>query len=303
MMQKENESYTGDPSKIVQIFPKFDLQVLCCRYWWLEEWEHSKLSFPFWRLYSNYNEGAFIEFEHKVYPMKPDMIYLIPPNTDYSSRLYDHPIPLKGHRLTGGGVWGIPVEKRAEIIEEGAVAHLFIHFVFDNPYITVKPGIYEFPMDDNLQKKITKLRNYLLENPYKFNLNVYFVIQSVICSLLGDIDKENWTQVSMDSRIIKVQSYIRDHINDALTNESLAELACLTPNALARLFKDEVGLTLQTFIRQRRIDKACSLFLHTDLSIDQVASRTGFSNRYHFTRIFREITDITPAKYKKNYML
>ena len=58
----------GDPSDVLQLFPRFNLQVLCCRYWWLKRWEFRELSYPYWRVYHNSREGAVINFNGREYP-------------------------------------------------------------------------------------------------------------------------------------------------------------------------------------------------------------------------------------------
>jgi AraC-like DNA-binding protein len=305
-MSESNSSprvFTGDPSQVVQVFPKFDIQVLCCRFWWLKNWEHARLSFPFWRIYYNFQEGATVIYMGKEYPLTPDKVYLIAPNTDYASRLFDHPIPQEGHTLVGGSMSYVDEEQLGQIFSEGAVEHAFIHFLLTYPYVNFRPGIFEFPADAEIVIKFRRICEALKKNNKKLDMNVYLTLHSLITGLLSELDLSKWIHSSTDGRILKAISYIESHLSGPLPNEQLAKLACITPNSFARLFKEEIGITVQQFIRQKRVDMACSLFLHTNLSIDEVALRTGFSNRYHFTRIFREVTDITPGRYKKNFFL
>lgn len=49
----------GDPSDIIQLFPRYNLQLHCCRYWWLQHWEFKELSFPYWRIYHNSYQGLW----------------------------------------------------------------------------------------------------------------------------------------------------------------------------------------------------------------------------------------------------
>ena len=72
----------------------------------------------------------------------------------------------------------------------------------------------------------------------------------------------------------------------------------MSTNSFSRLFKNEIGVSLQKYIKKKRIDYACMLITHTSMSIDEIAFKTGFSNRFHFTRVFHEIIKTTPAKYK-----
>ena len=49
---------------------------------------------------------------------------------------------------------------------------------------------------------------------------------------------------------------------------------------------------------KRKIAQSCDLFLHTNQSISEVAHNIGFSDRYHFSRVFKMITGSSPAVYK-----
>jgi len=88
-----------------------------------------------------------------------------------------------------------------------------------------------------------------------------------------------------------------------LSNEALADICKLATNAFTRLFKNEVGISPQRFVKRKRINSACVMLHHTDYSIDKIASKTGFVNRYHFTRIFTQITGLSPAKYRKEFRI
>ncbi len=292
--------YTGDPSEIIQSFPKFNLQMHCCRYWWIKNWEHKGLSFPYWRIYSNVQKGAFMEYKQQIHEMQPNMLYLIAPNTNYSSRLYNNLIPDEGYNLTGGRISDNTKKENKELIKEGAIEHLFIHFTLGYPYDSVSPGIYTFLLNKHLESKVKLLRNYLTKNVAQFDFTIFLTIQSLICDLLFDMGEEVWKYPVRDVRIVKVISHIENNINKEFSNELLAGMANMATNAFSRLFKEYTGDTLQNFIKKKRIHSACLLLLHSNLSIDEIAEKTGFANRYHFTRIFSKVTGNAPAKYKKD---
>ncbi|GAF01958.1 hypothetical protein [Saccharicrinis fermentans] len=92
----------GDPSDIIQLFPRYNLQLHCCRYWWLQHWEFKELSFPYWRIYHNSYQGAMVMYDGKEYALTPDKVVMIAPNTAYATRMYDHKIPEIGYSLKGG---------------------------------------------------------------------------------------------------------------------------------------------------------------------------------------------------------
>ena len=68
--------------------------------------------------------------------------------------------------------------------------------------------------------------------------------------------------------------------------------------ALIRLFRQETGDTPMSSLRARRIALACELLHHSDQTIDNIATAVGFYDRYHFTKTFRQLREITPAAFR-----
>ena len=90
------------------------------------------MSFPYWSIYWNKSCGGIISFAGKTIEMTPGQIILIPPYTAFSSRLKDNIIPPSGYSLEGGRVEEGITEK--DLVGDGAVLHLFIHFNLGMPY-------------------------------------------------------------------------------------------------------------------------------------------------------------------------
>ena len=289
----------GDPSDVLQLFPRFNLQLLCCRYWWLKHWEFRELSFPYWRVYHNNHKGAVIIYNNREYDLKPDKILMIAPNTSYATRLGDFPIPDQGYSFEGGRLGEGHNEEEAA--PEGRIHHLFIHFNIGVPYDHVSPGVFEFELTDHLQEKLSVIKKHLNVNFARFNFYTVLAIQSLISDLLSFIPESNWDLVSKDKRIISVLSHIETNLDKDLSNLFLAHQANLATNAFNRLFTEEVGTSPQKFVKKKRIDKACALLHHSDYSIEHVAAETGFADRYHFSKIFKQITELSPARYRKEF--
>ena len=289
----------GDPSDVLQIFPKYNLQLLCCRHWWLQEWEFKELSFPYWRIYHNDRKGAVIIHDGTKYELTPDKIIMIAPNTSYATRLYNHVIPKTGYSLKGGRVSTVISEK--ELIERKFILHLFIHFNIGIPYDNVSPGIFIYKLTNHYQKKLQTIKRYLNHEHTRFNFYSSLAIHSLIIDLLTDLPKSSWNLTTANYRILKVLGYIDNNVNSDLTNTNLAEKSRLATNAFVRLFTNETGISPQKYVKNKRIDKACILLHHSNFTIDEVATKTGFADRYHFSRIFKELTGATPARYRKEF--
>jgi AraC-like DNA-binding protein len=289
----------GDPSDVLQLFPRFNLQLLCCRYWWLKRWEFRELSFPYWRVYHNNHKGAVIIYNGREYALLPDKILMIAPSTSYSTRIGNSHIPEEGYRLEGGRLG--KGQSEAQFALDGSMLHLFIHFNIGVPYDHVSPGVFEFDLTDHLLEKLSVIKKHLNVDFARFNFYTVLAIQSLISDLLSFIPESNWDLVSKDYRIIHVLSHIESNLDSELSNSCLAGHAKLATNAFNRLFTDEVGTSPQKFVKKKRIDKACALLHHSNYSIEQVAAKTGFADRYHFSKIFKQLTELSPARYRKEF--
>lgn len=58
--------------------------------------------------------------------------------------------------------------------------------------------------------------------------------------------------------------------------------------------------TLQ-FVRKRRLQKSGILLHHTSKSMDEIARLSGFCDRFHLARIFKEATSYSHAQYRKKF--
>lgn len=102
--------------------------------------------------------------------------------------------------------------------------------------------------------------------------------------------------------VIECMDYIYYHLHEKITLQTLADAVGLTPNYLASLFKKEKGVTVQQYIRSRRIEAAKNMLLYSDYSATEISAFLSFSSTSHFIRIFREETGMTPKQYQqKNF--
>lgn len=67
------------------------------------------------------------------------------------------------------------------------------------------------------------------------------------------------------------------------------------------IFHEKMGVTITEYITKKRIEKAEYLLIYTEASIQEIASRCGFSSTAHFHRIFKQKTDTTPLEYRHKH--
>lgn len=293
--------YKGDPSDVLQLFPKYNLQVLCCRHWWLKNWEFKDLSFPYWRIYYNENSGASVMYNNELIKIEPNRIIMIAPNTSYSTRLFGNSIPKSGYSFNGGRI--TKHYQPAEQDNARVAHHLFVHFNIGMPFDNVSPNIFCFELTDHLLEKIKIIRQFLLFEHQNFSFYTSLTIQSLILDLLNMLPSESWNLVSNDYRIQDTLSFIENNLNSDLSNPVLSERTNMAVNSFTRLFTEEMHLSPQKYVQNKRIDQACILLHHSNMSIEEIAATTGFYDRFHLSRIFKKWTGTSPAKYKKDFSM
>lgn len=109
---------------------------------------------------------------------------------------------------------------------------------------------------------------------------------------------ENTTPNIMPKLIRDLLSYIDSNLSEKITLESLEQKFFLNGTHLSRQFKKHTGLTLRSYLLERRISYARTL-LTTDLSITEVCQQAGFSDYANFIRSFTKATGVSPGKYAK----
>lgn len=98
------------------------------------------------------------------------------------------------------------------------------------------------------------------------------------------------------STLRQVTQYIQEHLHQDLKLIEISAIAQLSPYHFLRLFKQCMGITPHQYILQCRIEQAKYLLQNSNMSIAEIATRTGFSDQSHLTRCFKRRLGVTPKQ-------
>lgn len=96
-----------------------------------------------------------------------------------------------------------------------------------------------------------------------------------------------------------VANYVQHHLSEAITTGQVADSLFLSRQHLSRRFTREAGIPLAAFIRNEKTEEAKRLLRYTDRPVSAIAVYLGFSSQGHFSKVFREITGMTPGEYRE----
>lgn len=94
--------------------------------------------------------------------------------------------------------------------------------------------------------------------------------------------------------------YIRANVLSPLTVESIAKEQGYTTYYFTKKFSREMGIKVTDYIKQTRIEYAKIMLLTTTKSIQDISDSLHFCTRNYFSKVFREITGISPAEFREN---
>jgi len=97
----------------------------------------------------------------------------------------------------------------------------------------------------------------------------------------------------------RVLEKLHDDVGADAGLSSLAEVAGVSPEHLARTFREETGCTVGEYVRRLRVDRARRALEETDRSLSRIAVRLGFYDQPHFTRTFRAHVGCPPGAYRR----
>lgn len=122
---------------------------------------------------------------------------------------------------------------------------------------------------------------------------------SAHAALATALDQVAWREpaVSEDPRIAGLLDALGREGHPHLANRDLAAKVGMHPTAFCRRFHQVVGLPPQDWLRERRLDTAAER-LAQGMPVAEAADLGGFTDRFHFSRLFRRHRGIAPGQYR-----
>jgi AraC family transcriptional regulator len=96
----------------------------------------------------------------------------------------------------------------------------------------------------------------------------------------------------------QVREIINESFADSLSIAGIAESVGVHPVHLATVFRKRYRCTIGECIRQRRIEQASRMLSQSEATLVQIALASGFSDQSHFSKTFKHLTGLSPARFR-----
>ena len=161
-----------------------------------------------------------------------------------------------------------------------------------NLFLQAKGGIaFSGQTKIEVGKKIGMMENQL---PFERLLTLLSVLKDLEYSkeykILNAAGFAMETQVQDNDRINMVFNYVKDHFQEQISLDVVAEMASMTVPSFCRYFKKITKKTFTKFVNEYRIVHASKLLAEKPIGITEVCYEIGINNFSHFKKLFKEFT-------------
>ncbi|MCQ2492876.1 MAG: AraC family transcriptional regulator [Lachnospiraceae bacterium] len=131
-------------------------------------------------------------------------------------------------------------------------------------------------------------------------LMMEFIALGLEATATKEKTKERRNEHSTETYINLALEFI--HFNYAtITVNDIIEYIGFTRSYFTTVFKEHVGVSLQKYLLQHRLMKACEQLVNTDMSVGQIAASVGYDNALTFSRSFKNAYGISPTVYREKH--
>lgn len=233
--------------------------------WWSE---NRRIISPFWRLYRHDRSGAAIVCDGEEHPLLSHRVYLIP-------------------------AW-----LRFDCVCRRELEHCYAHVDPGWPAPAVHPR-WSTPLSPPPEHPLHGLAAGLPACGGEARARlVAACCQAAFAWLLAEAGLDRLTP-RIPATVAPALALAERHLAEPITLARMAAACGCGGDHLGRLFRQHLGLAPLAWLRQRRCLRAAELLLTEAVPIEAVAAACGFANRYHFSRVFRQVLQISPAAYRR----
>ena len=158
-------------------------------------------------------------------------------------------------------------------------------------------------------KKVAEMLTPRLVKLSKLDGMDYFLeITSILFDLANSSNQRLLSTYTVDyatfddyDKMKLVYEYVQKNFTEKITLEDVSSVASMTSISFNRFIKKRTGKTFVNYINDIRIGYAARWLVEKDMSISEIALKSGFNNIANFNRSFKAIKNRTPSQYREDF--
>ncbi|MBQ9713727.1 MAG: PocR ligand-binding domain-containing protein [Clostridia bacterium] len=123
------------------------------------------------------------------------------------------------------------------------------------------------------------------------------------CSILQSCILQFWLSEAIllkeNDLAENIKKFIDENLHEGLTAEDICKNFFLNRQQLYAVFRENFNQSVKKYVLEKKILRAKQLLSTTNLSVTEIAEKTGFADYNNFIQRFKKITGVTPLQYRK----
>ncbi len=144
------------------------------------------------------------------------------------------------------------------------------------------------------------LELYSLETvaPLAYKWQEQFVLSQLLYETAKNFffHQRNQNHIHLINWVIK---YFSEHYQENIHLDDIIASINISKSHFIRLFKQYTDCTPMEYLNHFRIEKAKELLAQTEFTVKEISTKTGFTDEFYFSRLFKKTIGISPLNYRK----
>lgn len=124
----------------------------------------------------------------------------------------------------------------------------------------------------------------------------------LIQEIVAAVESKRASRSKTNELAARILSHLHEHYGDSgMSLNELADRFGISQGHLSKIFKEYAGVNFVDCLIAVRMDAARTLLLESELTVNQIAERSGYANLSSFLRSFKKHNGMTPSEYRQTY--
>lgn len=170
--------------------------------------------------------------------------------------------------------------------------------------VTTAKETFDGRLDDPNQTKMVK-KKY---TPFGAGQIIKNTLELLLISIIraneraenAEISDNSSVSIHADKIVDNIIGILKSRLSGSVTLDEIAEQLFFSKTYIKSVFKKNTGTTIIKYFNGLKIDEAKRLISTKKYTVTEITKLLGFSSVHYFSRLFKQLTDMTPSEYARS---
>ena len=205
------------------------------------------------------------------------------------------------HHCKSKKIHEITIQFHNDLFDETLLSRRIMNPIRDMFHRSIHGILFSKKTAQELMPRLIKISKY-------DGIDYFLEIISILFDLSNSRNQRLLSTFTVDNDIFDdndkmklVYDFVQKNFAGKITLDTVSDLTNMSPVSFNRFIKKRSGKTFVNYLNDIRVGYASRWLLEKDLSISEIAFKSGFNNIANFNRIFKSIKNSTPSQYREEF--